>query len=92
MQAVVEEIKQEEIKHCIQPQFFQYQSKQLQRAINEHKWYLSERAHHDVGFEEAKRNFEQVYFQGFAAGFRVSYCGLVCPNRNFCIIGKRYAN
>ena len=76
---------------CTQPQFYEYQAEQLKRCIEEHKWYLSERAHHDVGWDEALQNFEQVYFQGFVAGFRVSYCGLVCPNRNFCSIGRRYA-
>ena len=82
------EIKYE---HCVEPQFNHYQSAQLKRCIEEHKWYLSEKAHCDVGWEQAQQSFLKIYFQGFAAGFRVSYCGLVCPNRNFCIIGQRYA-
>ena len=78
-------------EQCVEPHFYKYQAKQLKRCVEEHKWYLSERAHHDVGWEYAQQSFMEVYMQGFAAGFRVSYCGLVCPNRNCCSIGKRYA-
>ena len=75
---------------CHEPDFFQEQARILNRCIEEHKWYLSEKAHHDVGWDAATNSFCEKYLQGFAAGFRACYCGLVCPNRGQCEIGQHY--
>ena len=77
---------------CQDPQFFQTQAAILTRCVNEHKWYLSEKAHRDVGWDAALDSFCEKYFQGFAAGFRAAYCGLFCPNRGNCEIGSKYAH
>ena len=62
----------------------------LEQCVDEHKWYLSERAHCDVGWDAALDSFCEKYFNGFAAGFRACYCGLVCENRQNCELAKRY--
>ncbi len=36
-------------------------SKAKRRAIEEHKYYLSQRCGHDVGFEEARKDWEAHY-------------------------------
>lgn len=69
---------------CRNHDFFTIQSRVIERSIAEHKWYLSEKAGKDVGWEAASQSFFNTYFAGFAAGFRVSYCTLVCPNRQEC--------
>ena len=76
--------------HCVEPHFFQSQAEYLRKCIEEHKWYLSERAHKDVGWEVAQKDFLDVFFQGFTAGFRASYCGMVCKHRDNCVIGVKY--
>jgi hypothetical protein len=78
------------ITACCEPQFFQAQAAILKRCVDEEKWIRSEEAHHDVGWDAALNSFCEKYFQGFAAGFRAAYCGLVCVNRANCIIGQKY--
>jgi hypothetical protein len=48
------------------------------------KYYLSEKARHDVGWSFAERNFIEHYLDTWAAGFKAAYCGHVCPDRNAC--------
>jgi hypothetical protein len=76
--------------HCINQDVFTYQASVIQKSIEEDKWYLSERAGHDVGWDVAKDHFFNTYSMGFAAGFRSSFCGLVCPKRFHCSIAAKY--
>jgi hypothetical protein len=69
---------------CTNSDFFVDQAKIIKKAIDEDKWFLSEREHRDVGWEKAEHHFIQTYFAGFTAGFRISYCSLICPNRYNC--------
>ena len=75
---------------CIEPKFMQTQSMCLRRCIEQHKWFLSEKAKHDVGWDAAQADFIQKFLPGFAAGFRASFCGLICQKRLFCAIGRKY--
>jgi hypothetical protein len=69
---------------CTNKDFFVIQAKILKKAIEENKWFLSEKEHRDVGWAVAEENFLQVYSSGFNAGYRACYCGLCCPIRNEC--------
>jgi hypothetical protein len=77
---------------CESDSFFTVQAQSIQKCIEEHKWFLSEKAGHDVGWVEAEENFLDTYFMGFAAGFRASYCGSVCSLRHECEMAKKYLN
>ena len=79
-----------EVKHCVNQEVFTYQASVIKKSIEEDKWYLSEQAGHDVGWEAAKEHFFNTYSMGFAAGFRASFCGLVCPKRFHCAIASKY--
>lgn len=75
---------------CNNEDFFVVQAKTMQRSIEEDKWYMSEKEHRDVGWDAAEEHFVKTYFLGFAAGFRASYCALVCPNRKDCAQAQRW--
>ena len=77
---------------CNNEEFFAVQSKVMEKSIAEDKWYLSEKEGKDVGWEIAKEHFYETYFAGFAAGFRVSYCTLVCPHRHNCSEAQKWLN
>jgi hypothetical protein len=75
---------------CDNKDFFVVQAKIIHNAIDEDKWYLSEQEYHDVGWDVAEKHFLLTYFSGFAAGFRASYCSLVCPFRQDCLQAERW--
>lgn len=70
---------------CIQvKELLEAQKPHLERAINDNKWYLSEREHKDVGWNAAEYDFLENHLKSWAAGFKVCYCNYVCPNREDC--------
>ena len=79
-------------QECVEPEFWHIQSELFKKAIDQHKWYMSEHANppHDVGWDVAQADFTKIYLKGFGAGFRVFYCGLMCPKRLICTIGRAY--
>lgn len=79
------------VAECVNREFFQIQAKMIRTCIEEDKWYLSEEVHSDIGWDRAEQHFLQRYMPGFAAGFRATYCGLLCPYRQGCEIGRHYA-
>lgn len=81
---------EEELTQCVNQEVFTYQAKVIKISINEDKWYLSERAGYDVGWEIATKHFIETYLMGFAAGFRASFCGMICEKRFNCTIAKKY--
>jgi len=60
------------------------QREHLRRAIEEHKWYLSERAGYDVGWEAAKNDFYRTHLDRVAQEFRVRYCRAYCVLKSDC--------
>jgi hypothetical protein len=54
------------------------QREQLRSAVEENKWYLSEQAHHDVGFKAAEKHFIDSFLQKWAMRFREHYCKNIC--------------
>jgi hypothetical protein len=43
-------------------------------AIAEDKWYLSEKAQHDVGQQAAVDDFMERFFASWTNKFRIEYC------------------
>ncbi|NOY80417.1 MAG: hypothetical protein GXP31_05350 [Kiritimatiellaeota bacterium] len=71
--------------------FMEAQLRRLEAAIAENKWYLSERAGFDVGYEAAEEDFRRHHLARFAREFRVRYCLGTCPGRNYCEMAARFA-
>ncbi len=62
----------------------------LQRAIDEDKWYLSERAGYDVGWEKAKQHFYKKFLLGFSKQYRRTFCEQLCEVRSSCLLYKAH--
>ena len=60
----------------------------LKEEIEKNKYYLSEKAHYDVGLEEAQKDFIEHYLDTWAAGFKDAYCKHVCKERDDCDLIK----
>lgn len=86
----------EAIDNCVSEDVFTVQAELIKKCIEEDKWYLSEQESKklghpvDVGWAAAEQHFYQTYLNGFAAGFRASFCGFVCPVRKRCNLAKKY--
>jgi len=53
----------------------------LKDELLKHKYYLSEKAGHDVGLKEAESSFIDNYLPIWAEGYRKAYCSLVCKHK-----------
>jgi hypothetical protein len=58
--------------------------------IKKTKWYLSEKARHDVGWKTAEKEFIDNYLKTWAAGYKSCYCGQVCKDRYDCKYAQPY--
>ncbi len=65
-------------------EYMEAQIARLRRAIDENKWYLSERAGRDVGLAAAKADFWERHGERWAREFRLAYCGGECRRREEC--------
>ena len=54
--------------------FLASERRRLSQAISENKWYLSERAGHDMGYRAAQLHFIDHFLPSFAHAFRMEYC------------------
>jgi len=73
------------------PFFYEYMVRQrgaLAKAVDENKWYLSERAQQDVGKELAARDFCDRHVERFARSFRMEFCRDTCPLCHSCYMGQ----
>ncbi len=61
----------------------------LRRAIDENKWYLSERQGHDVGIAAAQQHFIENHFDRVAHDFRLNYCRGACVLRTECPVADQ---
>ncbi len=70
-------------------EFMETQHRALTAAVDENKWYLSERARRDVGSAVAMADFHTKHLHRFAGEFREQYCSGVCPRRSSCELAER---
>jgi hypothetical protein len=64
------------------------QQQGFSEALDEEKWYLSERAGCDVGFEVAINSFLENHVDRFAHDFRLTFCRQNCPERENCRLAE----
>jgi hypothetical protein len=64
--------------------FMAAQRAELQKAIADDKWFLSEKARKDVGEAVAKSHFLDRYLHDWAARFRQNYCKTMCRLHSEC--------
>ena len=62
--------------------------KKLREAVDQHKWYLSEIEHHDVGLSVAELDFLHNHVAECGATWRVIYCGSICKYKGECETGR----
>lgn len=72
-------------------EYMREQERRLREAIDENKWYLSERAGYDVGYAAAEMDFAIHHLDRFAHEFRVEFCGTRCSARWECALARRAA-
>lgn len=65
-------------------QFSLAQQQLMYRAVDEHKWYMSEHAGYDVGYLAAVQDFMVHHLHRMAAEFRSRFCMELCPARLAC--------
>ncbi len=56
----------------------------LIKAINENKYYLSQKENHDVGLQKAKEDFIANHLKTWATNFKDIYCNHVCIYEKDC--------
>ena len=61
----------------------------LRAALEENKWYLSQRAGHDVGATIAEWDFIDHHLEAFADRFRAAFCGR-CSHSDECVVCERF--
>lgn len=64
--------------------YLSIQRDHLKRAIDENKWYLSERQGCDVGLAAAKHDFLEHHLDHVTHEFRMRFCRLACEKRTGC--------
>lgn len=62
---------------------------QLRAALDENKWYLSERAGTDVGRRNAEADFIDRHIEVFSNRFRAVFCGR-CSYQDGCPICSKF--
>lgn len=63
----------------------------LMKEIELNKYYLSQKAKQDVGWEAAQQDFIDHYLTTWAAGFKAAYCGCACSDRGQCSLAGNLA-
>jgi len=56
----------------------------LMQAIEVDKYFLSQKAKHNVGWAVAKSDFIEHYMHTWAAGFKAGYCNYACHASDIC--------
>ena len=65
---------------------------QYRKAVDEHRHDLSKAEGRCVSWQEAEKNFSKADFDELADQWRVEYCGLICPERNNCLLAMQFLN
>lgn len=60
----------------------------LRQALDENKWYLSERAGRDVGHDRAMDDFFEAHLDRVAHEFRLRFCRTLCQARGECELAR----
>jgi hypothetical protein len=69
----------------------EWQVRQYRDAVNENKWYMSERLGRSVDWEEAEDDFLHNGYYGCAPKWRKEYCMSRCHHFTGCKLGQQFA-
>ena len=73
-------------KPCIcMKELMESQRKAFEKAAEENKYFLSEKAHNDVGREVALNDFLSNHFNQWSENFRTNFCNN-CSGKSVCKI------
>lgn len=67
-----------------------WQIEQYRRAVDENKWYMSEKSGRIIGWKEAERDFLQNAYYGCAPKWRKEYCSEHCHFFSGCELGRQF--
>ena len=67
-----------------------WQIRKYRHAVNENKWYMSERLGRAVAWEEAEHDFLHNEYYGCAPKWRKEYCAGRCHYFTGCKLGQRF--
>ena len=70
------------------PQYLSGARDRLSHALDENKWYLSERAGRDVGRTAAGLDFIDHHLDRVVRGFRAEFCHETCTMRTGCPLAR----
>ena len=65
---------------------------QYRQAVDEYRKELSREQHRCVSWQEAEQEFSSMGLKHMGEQWRVEYCGLVCPERNKCLLALHFLN
>jgi len=66
-----------------------WQIERYQQAVSENRWFMSQKQHRSVDWEEAEQDFIGQNLYGCAEKWRMEYCGEICPNKTNCLLAAR---
>jgi hypothetical protein len=68
----------------------EWQVEQYRQAIDENKWYMSERMGRSVSWEEAEYDFLHNGYYGCAPKWRMEFCAHRCSHYPNCKLGQLF--
>ncbi len=69
-----------------------WQIVQYRQCVDEYRRELSHEQHRCVSWQEAEAEFKKMGLENMGDQWRVEYCGLVCPEREKCLIAMHFLN
>lgn len=67
-----------------------WQTEKFKEVISVTKYFLSQKAGHDVGEGIAESDVLDHNYYGCATGWRHKYCGELCEHREGCELGEHF--
>lgn len=68
----------------------EWQIAQFRQAVDEDKWYMSEKEGHEVRWEVAEHDFVEHGCYGLALHWREEYCSHICEYSGSCLLAARF--
>ena len=67
-----------------------WQILQYRKSVDEYRVELSKEQHRCVSWQEAEQQFSHMGVDRKGEQWRVEYCGLVCRDRNSCLLAMQF--
>ncbi len=66
-----------------------WQIERYQQAVSDNRWFMSQKLHRSIEWEEAEQDFIGQNLYGCAEKWRMEYCGKICQNKTNCLLATR---